>query len=105
MTDTSPQTRPEAGGLRLLDPTGRIFCGLFSVEDDMFVIIELRRGMYGDMDAQVRGADARIFMKATDRQYDGIPEWDAVITGPGEYRVKEWVRDGFEWGPWRIIEA
>ena len=35
MTDTSPQTRPEVGVTRLLDSTGRIFCGLFSVEDDM----------------------------------------------------------------------
>jgi len=36
--------------------------------------------------------------------YDGVPEEIATITGPGEYRVREWCNDDFHWGPWLQVE-
>lgn len=71
------------------------------------VSVLLERGMDGVMDAEVRGADAGIEFVLADSQYDGHDEYDALIWGKGEYRIKEWcsAADGYAWGHWHPIPS
>jgi len=61
--------------------------------------IDLRSGHYGSMDVQTRGG-ATTRRGADLGDYDGIPEYTLIVTGPGQFRVYSFHGDGFEWGPW-----
>jgi len=73
------------------------------MSDSERIEVHLRRGHYGAMSVEWRGG-ATVRWEDSGYTYDGVPEEIATITGPGEYRVREWCNDDFHWGPWLQVE-